>query len=210
MRVLGLVGGIGSGKSASAAVFVTAGAKLLDADQMARAVLDQPEVQHALVTRWGADLVGTDARIDRQRLAAIVFGDDASSRAALDYLEELTHPLVWRQTLAALRAAARDRMPAVVIDAPLLLEAGWDLLCDAVVFVDSPWNVRVQRVANRGWTAAELARRERRQWPIEFKRWRAHAVINNRSDDPQSLQRQVAEVWSQWIGDAGVLLDVRG
>jgi dephospho-CoA kinase len=210
MHVFGVVGGIGSGKSLAAACFSSAGAELLDADRMARAVLDQSDVQRALLHRWGTKIADADGRIERRRLSELVFGDDARSHAALDYLERLVHPVVWRQTLQAIRAALTADRLAVVLDAPLLLEAGWDLLCDTVVFVDAPLPVRVQRVAARGWSAADLAARERRQMPLENKRWRSDVCLDNRTDDRATLEQQVAACWSSSLGTSEPLLDIHG
>ena len=80
--------------------------------------------------------------------------------------------------------------PAVVLDAAILLEAGWDDLCDLIVFVDSSWPVRLARVSgSRGWTAEVLRAREAAQWPCESKKAMAHVVLGN--DDPEGLDQKI-------------------
>jgi dephospho-CoA kinase len=127
-------------------------------------------------------------RIDRTALAAIVFSEDRARRD----LEEIVHPLMRRRFLEAVAREATQSDPRpVVLDAAILLEAGWDDLCDVVVFVDSPRAVRMRRVAaQRGWPAEAFEARERAQWPCDLKRRRAGIVITN-DGEIDSLRREV-------------------
>lgn len=173
--VIGLCGGIGAGKSAVAGILADLGCVVSDSDRDAREVLADPEVLEVLRGWWGDDVVGTDGRLDRSRIAGRVFGDD-SERARL---EGLVHPRLHRLREARFRAAAADTR-ALVIDAPLLFEAELDAQCDAVLFIDAPLRRRVDRVVGgRGWDEAELHRRERAQIPLDEKRSRATHVIEN-------------------------------
>jgi len=173
--VIGLVGGIASGKSTVAALFAEEREAVhVDADAIARRVLGQPDVQDALARRFpGAR--GPDGRMDRTKLARRVFRD----RKALADLEALTHP---RIRTALERAVARAGGRLVVLDAALLQETGADALCDAVVYVACPARVRRRRARARGWTEAEHRAREARQWSCRRKRARADFVVRNEGD----------------------------
>ena len=189
MLVLGLIGGIGAGKSAVAAALSRRGFQVIDSDKEAKAALDLPHVRDQLVAWWGNDILAADARVDRSKVATIVFGDPAQRRR----LEELVHPIV-KGTRAQMVARARaQHMRGVVVDAPLLLEAGVDKECDAVLFVDAPFEQRLERVkSTRGWTEEELRRRESAQTPLEEKRRRADETIVNDAD-LSTLERRVDE-----------------
>ncbi len=195
MPVAGLTGGIGSGKSEVAGMLAGAGLRVIDADSMGHELLADPGVQNRLVDRFGEVVLTTRSidsdgppRIDRTALAAIVFNDDPARRD----LEEIVHPLMRRRFLEAVAREATQSDPRpVVLDAAILLEAGWDDLCDVVVFVDSPRAVRMRRVAaQRGWPAEAFEARERAQWPCDLKRRRAGIVITN-DGEIDSLRREV-------------------
>ena len=186
--VIGLAGGIGAGKSRIADELQRLGCLVIDSDREARAVLEREEVKRELVRWWGSDVVGEDGNVSRSRIAEIVF-EDPTQRTRL---EALVHPLVKRSRDELIEASRGHR--AVVIDAPLLFEAELDADCDAVIFVDAPREVRLARVVeHRGWTEAELDRRERAQLPIDEKRRRSDHVIDNGRDD-RELSTQTAEV----------------
>ncbi len=174
--VIGLAGGIGAGKSEVARILADLGCVVTDSDAEARAALDRPDVRSRLVEWWGPGVVGPDGRVDRGAVAKVVFADPAQ-RAKL---EAVVHPLVKESRAEVIRRAGEGRARAVVIDAPLLFEAGVDAECDAVIFVDAPREVRLERVrATRGWDEAELARRESAQMPAEEKRRRSDEVLVN-------------------------------
>lgn len=175
--VVGLVGGIASGKSTVARLFVEQGAALLDADAMAHACLAEPAVRAAIVARFGESVVDPAGHVDRKALGAIVF-DDPKARTDL---ESIIHPRVatrLREELARLAAEGRPRV--VVLDVPLLFESGLDALCDTVVYVDAPIAVRRERaMRDRGWGPDELDRREKNQRSTEHKKARAGLMIRN-------------------------------
>lgn len=196
--VLGLAGGIGAGKSEVARLLGEMGCLVVDSDIEARAAMESPEVRRTLVGWWGEGVIGGDGRIDRKRIAEIVFKDEGE-RARL---EGLVHPLV-RSRRADLIGRAREAgRRAVVLDAPLLFEAGVDSECDAVIWVEASRATRLARVAkNRGWSEHELERREKAQWPIERKRAKCRYEILNDSDG--DLRSAVESVLSRALSGFG-------
>lgn len=174
--VVGLVGGIGAGKSAVAQELERLGCVIVDSDTLAKQALNEPAVRAALAEWWGPGVAGPDGRMDRRAIAAIVFTDPAQ-RARL---EGLIHPRVKAardEVIAAVRARGGG---CVVVDAPLLFEAAIDRDCDAVVFVDAPRETRMARVkAARGWDEEEFDRREKAQIPLEEKRRRSDDSVKN-------------------------------
>jgi dephospho-CoA kinase len=192
--VIGLVGGIGSGKSHLASLMGKRGAVVIDADAVGHEVLDEPEIRRQIVARFGPGVVRSAAAdgsenglIDRRALGSIVFAD----RRALDDLEGIVHPVMRSRIIERIEAERRRGLaPAVVLDAAILLEAGWDDLCDRIVFVEASWPVRLARVScSRGWTVEVLRAREAAQWPCESKKARAHVVLAN--DDAERLDEKV-------------------
>lgn len=176
--IIGLVGGIGSGKSTVAQVWRELGCCVSDSDRLARESFDDPSIRATLRSWWGDAAFGSDGSPDRAAIAKIVFAD-ARARARL---EGIVHPWIEARRKANF-AAAPEGTVAFVIDAPLLLEAGLDRECDAVVLVDAPRAAREARVRSRsGWSAEELTRREAAQWPIERKLTKSTDVIVNDSD----------------------------
>ncbi|MDG2029829.1 MAG: dephospho-CoA kinase [Phycisphaerales bacterium] len=173
--VIGLLGGIGSGKSAVADMFRSLGCMVSDADQLAHEALNDPEVVAELRDHWGGDVIDEAGRPDRAAIGSIVFLDE-SERA---WLERLVHPLVNKAREDAF-SAAPDDVRALIIDAPLILEAGLDARCDHLVFIEVSRSERLARVARtRGWNEAELARREAAQIDLDEKRLKADFILDN-------------------------------
>ncbi len=191
--MIGLVGGIGAGKSAAAARFADLGAFVIDADKVGHALLDQRPIRERLVQRFGPAILATEEgedepRVDRRILGSIVFKDPEALKA----LEAILHPQMRRTFEKAIdRAARKNQAKAVVIDAALLYEAGWHGLCDFVMFVDAPLEARIARVAaTRGWNEAMLREREQAQWPLAKKKDRADLVLAN-DGSPDELRPRV-------------------
>lgn len=195
--VIGLVGGIGAGKSTAARLLAARGGLVIDADALGHAALEEPDIRQSVLRQWGdrANLLRPDGRIDRKALGRVVFGNSADRRA----LEATVFPYIRVRALSALAAAQAD--PAVrfvVLDAAVMLEAGWDGVCDKVVYVDAPRSHRLARVAARsGWTDAELTAREAAQWPAGRKMAAADAVVVNDAG-PEELGRQLDELFGTW------------
>lgn len=178
--VIGLVGGIGSGKSLVGSMLADLGCLVCHSDELARSALADPAVRDELVRWWGREVLDPSGAVDRRAVAGKVFADPAERKR----LEALLHPRIEsarRRTFAAAPPGTR----ALVIDAPLLLEVGLDRECDAVLYIDSPREDRLRRLAEtRGWDSAELERRESAQWPLDRKRAAAHHVVVNAGNQP--------------------------
>jgi dephospho-CoA kinase len=193
MYVLGVVGGVASGKSAVADAFAQRGAVILDADQVGHEILREPEVIAAFRQRWGDEVIGPDGQIVRREVARRVFGDGDAAAREREFLNSISHPRIRQRLHNRVEAQRALGTQLVVIDAALLFETGWDKLCDGVVFVDAPQEVRRQRALSRGWTAEQFAAREASQWPIKQKKSRANWVIDNSGPLPD-LPGQVDRV----------------
>lgn len=183
--VFGLCGAVGSGKSAVAAELAVRGAVVVDADRLAHAALDLPEVRAALVAEFGTGIVGPEDRIERARLRPLVFGPTPAHAENRRRLESHVHPVVRRMIVDAVETAGRrvPPPPFVALDVPLLTEGPTAALCDAIVYVDAPEEVRFARTAaTRGWTAAEHRAREAAQHSPAEKRARARFVVDNGGD----------------------------
>lgn len=187
--VVGITGGIGSGKSTVARLLGEHGAVVLDADRAAHEALSRPEVIEAVVAAVGADVV-RDGAIDRAALAARVFGP--GGEGARRRLESIVHPLVRSELQRALARARSERAALVVLDVPLLMESAWRDACDRIVFVRSSPADRAARTAARGWNEGELARREAAQAALADKEAAAHHVIANDGDLDRLRERTAA------------------
>jgi len=196
MRVIGIVGGIASGKSAVAQRFADLGAVVLSADQLGHDVLLEPEVRQALRERWGAKVFRADGSVDRSAVASLVFGDTREQTDNLQFLEELTHPRIRRLAEQAIENFARQGVPIVILDAALLFEKNWHQLCDEVLFVDTPEDQRRARAIARGWSRQQFDARQAVQSPLAEKRARADWIIDN-SRDLNYLHQQIDSWWNE-------------
>lgn len=201
MTILGLTGGIASGKSFAGGLLAERGAVVLDADRHAHAVLGEPVVLETLVGRWGESILAEDGSLRRSEVAKHVFGDSPEAIAERRFLEGLVHPRVRQRLKAELAEAAQSGVPVAVLDIPLLFEAGWADECDAVLFVDTPLEIRQQRAAKRGWSAEELAKRETSQMPVDEKRAAADEVIPG--DNEAAARAAVNRIWRKWANPTG-------
>ncbi len=186
--VIGLIGAPGSGKSTVAALLADKGGMVIDADELARQAIEDPQIITQLTQWWGKDILDPQGRVDRKAISAIVFAD----HKALHRLESLIHPMVHHERQRLRQQALHDPCVAWIIeDCPLLLETGLDQHCDAVVYIDTARPLRLARVqASRQWNESELLRREKRQISCEIKEKRADWVIDN-SGDLAHLEAQV-------------------
>jgi dephospho-CoA kinase len=196
--VIGLVGGIASGKSQVARCFAALGAAVIDADVIGHTVLQRPEVVNRLQERFGTEIVDSSGSINRRKLGSLVFGDDPAAAARLRQLEAVVHPLIRAESLRLLVGyrTSQQAPVAAVMDAPLLLEAGWDQLCDIILFVDTPEELCLQRAAQRGWDAAHFYARQAAQLSLEKKRQAATHFISGALEEA-ALRREVAALLRQ-------------
>lgn len=190
--IIGLAGGIGSGKSAVAALLEELGCVVFRADRVAKEALNDPDIRQQIVSRWGDLLIDDSDWVDTRAIADIVFVDARERK----WLENIVHPWV-EQRRREYFSQAPPNTPALVIDAPLLYEAKLNELCGAVIFVDTPPHTRLKRLQQtRQWTEEELQRREDCQFPLDEKRTRADYVIENHGD-MQFLRQQVHRIFNQ-------------
>ncbi len=192
MILVGLTGGIGSGKSAVSALLAAHGAVVVDADAITREVQAPGQlVLAAIVKRFGVEVLDADGALDRPALAAIVFSD----AAALADLNALVHPAVGAEIARRMDAEAGTD-GVVVLDVPLLVESGRDDMA-ALVVVDVDPEVAVDRlVRHRGMDASDARARMAHQASREDRLARADLVIDN-SGDLDDLRRRVEEVWTE-------------
>ncbi|MBX7104295.1 MAG: dephospho-CoA kinase [Gemmataceae bacterium] len=191
--VIGLVGGIGAGKSAAADALARHGGRVIAADPVGHAALLDPEIRRRVAGRWPAS-VGADGQIDRKLLGRAVFADPDQRKE----LEAIVFPWIHEELQSQIAAARKDSaVRYVILDAAVILESGWTDICDRMIFVDTPRALRLARVANRGWSAAELDRREQAQWSLDRKRAVCDAVLPN-AGTLDYLQQAADELLNRW------------
>ena len=196
MLVIGVVGGVASGKSLIANVFRELGARVVDVDRLGHEVLLEPEIKQGIRARWGDQAFSEGGQVDRKALAKIVFAPDADGAAALARLESITHPRIAKRLEEQIVQSRRDGNRLVVLDAAVLMKANWDRYCDKVVFVDATRKERVARAMRRGWTEDEFSLRESAQLPISEKKARADFIISN-SSSPDHAYDEARRCWNQ-------------
>lgn len=190
--VIGLTGGIASGKSTYAGLLARHGCAVFSADRVVADLYRREDILRTLAAWWPSPpyppVRQPDGSLDRQAVATIVFADPAQRQR----LENLLHPLVADARQRHLTACRGDE-PALVWDIPLLLETGLGPQCTVVAFVDAPQAVRQARVVARGWSPQDLAAREAAQWPLERKRNAADVVLDGTAD-PVAADRAVTDL----------------
>ncbi len=198
--VIGLLGGIGAGKSTVAAELVKLGCGLIDADAIGHKLLNDPEVREELRRLWGEGVFDKSGRVDRKAVSKIVF----ASPDDLQALNAVTHPRMRRRMAARIEAMASDpAVVAVVVDAALLLETDWHELCSHFVYVAAPEDLRFQRVARaRGWDRAKWQQREKSQKPLDIKASRTEDILDN-SSSVSCLREQVRSVLQRIVHMVG-------
>ena len=207
MTIIGLIGRIGAGKSTVAQRFAVHGAHVIDADRIAHEVLEEGDVVRQIVDRFGVDVLDADGRIRRRAVADRVFGPMPDHARALEWLEALVHPRVRSRIeaqLAALRARedGHDGDAVVVLDVPLLVQAGWADRCDRLVVVSCSEEIRQQRLAARHWSRAEQEARET-AWNRKYAAARLPSEKMSTVDASGDLAYTSAQVDSIWSGLSG-------
>jgi dephospho-CoA kinase len=191
--MIGLTGGIGSGKSTVAGLLAAKGAVVVDADLIARQVVEPGSpVLDRLAVRFGADVVGPDGRLDRARLAERAFVDDDSRRD----LDAITHPAIGEEFLRQVAAAPEGAV--VVHDVPLLVESKNPAQYRGVIVVEAPRALRLSRLESRGIPVADAERRMAQQAGDDERRAIATWVLDN-SGDLEALRSQVDAIWPDLV-----------
>ena len=192
MLVIGLTGGIGTGKSEVAGLLQSLGAEVIDADQVGHeAYTPDSESWRAVVNAFGEEILRPDGQIDRGRLGAIVFSDPDQ----LEKLNGIMHPRMARMVGDKIEVLRDKGAPAVVVEAAVLFEAGWDSLVDEVWTTDSPVELVIERLqARNGMGEEEVMRRINSQMDRSERIERSDLVVDN-SGDVTSLEETVKALW---------------
>ncbi len=194
MLVIGLTGGIASGKTVVSAMFTQLGAHVIDVDKIARQiVVPHKPAWNEIVEHFGRHILLPDESINRKLLGQIVF-NDSDERAVL---EDITHPRIEERVLAELKKSASAGRDIVVVDAPLLIEAGWCDLVDKVWLVYVDEKTQLTRLMQRnGLSREEALKRIRAQMSFEQKIKYADFIIDNNGDVAHT-EKQVMNHWRQ-------------
>lgn len=197
MRVIGLTGGIASGKSTVAKILESLGAVVIDADALSREVVAPGEAAYeAILAEFGKRIVNPDRTINRSALGEIVFADPG----ARNRLERITHPAIGRRAEQKLAELRRQGVPLVFYMAPLLIESGASARVDEiwVIYVDPA--TQLHRLVERdGLNRDQALQRIAAQMPMDEKKKYGRVVIDNRGT-PEETERQVREIWDKEIG----------
>jgi len=190
--IIGILGGIGSGKSTVAAEFVKLDCGLIDADKITHELLEEKSVKEKIINLFGEDILDSSEKISHKKLADIVFDDSQK----LSMLNSIIHPLVLKKTEELIEKYNRQKqVKAVVLDMPLLLEVGWEEHCDRLIFVDCEEKIRAERAKKMGFNKNQLKIREKFQISLDKKASIADNTIVNNSGF-WTLVKQVADIFS--------------
>ena len=197
--IIGILGGVGSGKSTVAEEFVKLGCKKIDADKIAHELLGEPVVKNKVVASFGKAVLGSAGEIDHKRLADIVFADGNK----LSTLNKIIHPYVLERAEELIKQHSRqNQVRAIVLDMPLLVEVGWDKRCDRLIFVDCKRQLRADRAKKMGFFNENQHKiRENFQISLDKKAGIADNIIDNNSGF-SALAEQVTNIFS-YIMDNG-------
>ncbi len=196
--VIGILGGIGSGKSTIAAEFAKLGCKVIDADRIAHELLEEPPVREKVVSLLGQAILDSSGKIDRRKVAKVVFADDHM----LASLNRIIHPLVLQRTQELIeQSMSQNQVKAIILDMPLLVEVGWHKKCDKLIFVDCEQKLRRERAKKLGFDKKQIKIRENFQISLDNKASLADNIIENNSDF-SAIAKQVTGIFS-YIVDNG-------
>ncbi|MDD5064114.1 MAG: dephospho-CoA kinase [Phycisphaerae bacterium] len=191
--IIGILGGLGSGKTAVATEFARLGCAVIDADKLAHNLLNKQDLRKRIVARFGREILDSKGKISRRKLAKLAFADTGKIAA----LNKLIHPLVLKQVTALIKKAnGQNKVKAIVLDMPLLMEVGWAKRCDKLVFVKCSRKIRVKRAKME---LGELKCREKFQISLYKKKTIADNTIDNNSGF-SALAGQVTDIFSSIMG----------
>ena len=195
--IIGILGGIASGKSTVAAEFVKLGCKVIDADKIAHEVLEEKTVKEKILESFDPTILDQEGKINRRKLAEIVFAD--AEKIAL--LNTIIHPLVLERADKLIKKYNKqNQVRAIVLDIPLLVEVGWHERCDKIIFVDCEPELRAKRAEKMGFNKNQLKNRENFQISLDKKVKLTDNIIENNSGF-SALVRQVADIFSYIVGN---------
>jgi dephospho-CoA kinase len=212
--IIGILGGVGSGKSTVAAEFGKLGCAVIDADKIAHELLDEPIVRKKAVACFGKAILNSAGKISRRKLARIVFTDGEPAalcgrgkpaalrgRGGLAALNRIIHPLVFKEVRELIKKAkGQKRVKAIVLDMPLLVEVGWAKRCDKLIFVECKQRIRAKRTKKMGIFDKNMLKiRENFQISLDNKKSIADNIIDNNSGFP-ALAGQVTGIFSGIYG----------
>ncbi|MBA7636728.1 Dephospho-CoA kinase [subsurface metagenome] len=191
--IIGILGGVASGKSSVAAELAKLGCGLIDADKIAHELLDGQNVKEEVINSFGRAVLDHTGKINRRKLADIVFADGDK----LSTLNRIVHPLVLARAERLIEQYNRQQqVRAIVLDMPLLVEVGWDKRCDRLIFVDCKPQIRLKRAKKMGlFDKNQLKIRENFQISLDKKAAIADNAVDNNSGF-SALAKQVADIFS--------------
>ncbi len=196
--MIALVGGVAAGKSTAAREFAALGCEPIDADAIGYELLADPDVRQRLRRYWGGRIFRPDGSVDRKALGEIVFADPTE----MEKLNRVMQPRIRRSIEAKIAEAQKKTdVAAIVLDAAILFEAGWDDLCTHVLFVNAPEAVRIQRAAERGWNEQAWRAREKSQISLDRKAAECYGQLDN-SSSVSYLREQVRRVFHRIVPKA--------
>ena len=187
---IGLTGGIGSGKSLVLKMLEKRGVPVLQTDVLGHQLLRKINFSHKLAKEFGKSILDRKGRVDRSKLAQLVFSDPVKRKK----LNDLSHPLIRQEAARWIKSQEKKGCPMVVVEVPLLFERGYFRSFDGVLSVSAPRLVRRKRLLKRGWNYKEILRREKSQWPQKRKNKAADWVIIN-----QGTQKDLKYAVDQWL-----------
>jgi dephospho-CoA kinase len=187
---IGLTGGIGSGKSLVLKLLAQRGIPVIQTDIIGHQLLKKKTFKRELTRRFGKSILDSQGRVDRSKLALLVFSDPRKR----NQLNALSHPLIRQEVARWIRSQEKKACPVVVVEVPLLFERGYFRSFDRVLSVSAPRFVRRGRLLKRGWNSKEILRREKFQWPQRKKNKAADWVIFN-----QGTQKDLKYAVDQWL-----------
>ena len=195
--IIGILGGIASGKSTVAAEFGKLGCKVIDCDKIAHELLGEDDIKKQVIESFGPDILNTSGEIDRKKLGDIVFTDAEK----LSTLNGIVHPPVLQRTEQLIEQYNhQNEVKGIVLDMPLLLEAGFEKRCDRLIFVDCEEKIRADRAQKMGlFDKNKLKIRENFQISLDIKARIAENGISN-SSDCEALVKQVIKIFSEILG----------
>ena len=195
--IIGILGGVGSGKSTVASEFRKLGCKVIDADRIAHQALGRKDIREKITGLFGKAILDCSGQIDRKKLSDLVFADTDK----LSLLNKIVHPLVLKRAEELIEQySTQSQVKAIVLDMPLLVEVGWANRCDRLIFVDCSRPRRVDRAEKMGFDESQIKIRENFQISLDNKVDIADNVINNNSDF-MALARQVTEIFSYIVNN---------